>query len=306
MRHFDLADGQELFVKTVKTPKRYPTRALSVGTNNIDVGLAAPAWAIARADTMVGFTQEDTGSSPRAYMASPSPDVNIRLRADSNPSETNNFDSYDLLQRPSRSSDAYLAPENFMTPYRSRYLWPFRATVGKKGQIEGLQTQATMPTLLNRADTDGDGLSGSEELALGSDGLPTDPWKVDTDGDTIGDALEYAAGPGPARRSSRTRTASGRTPRERTLISGRGVGRPRPMALVDAYVTIKLQSYGVVTHSRNYDPSSGQIFCCPYATVRDAKRRRLRQLHGGQPMPSHPERGYVWRFGSFEALRWSV
>ena len=45
-----LADGQELFVKTAKTPKRYPTRDwAAVYTEKVDLSLGSPAWAIARA-----------------------------------------------------------------------------------------------------------------------------------------------------------------------------------------------------------------------------------------------------------------
>ena len=45
-----LADGQELFVKTAKTPKRYPTRdRAAVYTEKVDLSLGSPAWAIARA-----------------------------------------------------------------------------------------------------------------------------------------------------------------------------------------------------------------------------------------------------------------
>ena len=49
--NFDgLADGQELFVKTAKTPKRYPTRDwAAVYTEKVDLSLGSPAWAIARA-----------------------------------------------------------------------------------------------------------------------------------------------------------------------------------------------------------------------------------------------------------------
>jgi len=43
------ADGQELVVATAKTPKRYPTRDLAAAdTEKLDLGLAAPAWALAK------------------------------------------------------------------------------------------------------------------------------------------------------------------------------------------------------------------------------------------------------------------
>lgn len=57
-----LADGQEMFVKSVKTPKRYPTRdQLWVSSDKIDLALGAPEWAIKGVDAMAGFTHEDIG-----------------------------------------------------------------------------------------------------------------------------------------------------------------------------------------------------------------------------------------------------
>jgi hypothetical protein len=39
-----LADGQELFVKTIKTPKRYSTDVFTnVATDSIDPSVSAPA-----------------------------------------------------------------------------------------------------------------------------------------------------------------------------------------------------------------------------------------------------------------------
>lgn len=63
---------------------------------------------------------------------------------------------------------------------------------GITGQIEYVQVQVTVRTLLNRADTDGDGLNDSEELNLGSDGFSRDPWKRDTDRDVVRDDVDLA------------------------------------------------------------------------------------------------------------------
>jgi hypothetical protein len=188
-----LADGQELFVKSVKTPKRYPTQDSSVVvTDKVDLALGAPGWAVRGIDAMVGFTHEDMGQlSAYLYRTSgTSYDKSMTLRLFGNAGEVNNFTSYDLLQKPPISG-AWLAVDDFLTG-RTWYVSAYDATVGKKGQIEYLQMQVTVHTLPNRADTDSDGLNDSEELNLGADGFTTDPWKADTDGDGVGDALEYA------------------------------------------------------------------------------------------------------------------
>ena len=107
----------------------------------------------------------------------------VTLRLNGNAGQANNFTSVDLLQRSAIGGD-WLAPEDLAASGRTWYLQAFNGTIGKKGQIEYLQLQATVHTLPNRADTDVDGLNDSEELNLGSDGFQTDPWKLDTDGDT--------------------------------------------------------------------------------------------------------------------------
>lgn len=172
-----LADGQELFVKSVKTPKRYPTRDQQyVETDRINPGLGAAPWAIQSVQAMVGFTHEDMGQiSSTLYSSGPSPNWNVALRTYGNFGEANNFTSYDLLQR---IGAAWLAPEDFVVPGRSSYLSAYDKTLGTVGQVEYLQLQVMVRTLPNRADTDADGLNDSKELNLGSDGFATDPWKA--------------------------------------------------------------------------------------------------------------------------------
>ena len=103
-----LADGQELFVKSVKTPKRYPTGVFTtVNTDAIDPAVRAPAWAIARVDAMVGFTHPDMGElSATLYSAGPSPNVNVLLRAYTNAGEANKHH----VRRPAQSADRERLP----------------------------------------------------------------------------------------------------------------------------------------------------------------------------------------------------
>ncbi len=94
-----------------------------------------------------------------------------------------------FLQKPSPGC-SQLALEDLVTPSRTWYVKAYDSTVNKNGQIEYLQTQVTLHTLPNRADTDSDGLNDSEEMNLGSDGFSTDLWKIDTDGDLWSDGYE--------------------------------------------------------------------------------------------------------------------
>lgn len=60
-----LADGQELFVKTAKTPKRYPARdRAAVYTEKVDLSLGSPAWAIARAVRPIRLTDNTRSREP--------------------------------------------------------------------------------------------------------------------------------------------------------------------------------------------------------------------------------------------------
>src|SRR6266545_1621820 len=193
-----LADGQELFVKSVKTPKRYPTRdSDSVATDKVDLALGGPGWAIKGIDAMVGFTHEDMGQlSAYLYRTSgASYDRSMTLRLFGNSGQVNNFTSYDLRQKPALGGN-WLSVEDFPAG-RTWYLSAYDQTVGKVGAIEYLQMQVTVHTLPNRADTDADGLNDSEELNLGSDGFSTDPWKTDTDGDSLPDNEYFTKGTSP-------------------------------------------------------------------------------------------------------------
>ncbi len=193
-----LADGQELFVKSVKTPKRTPTKdQVWVSSDKVDLALGVPAWAITRIDAMVGFTHEDMGQLEASLKrwTGTTDDLTVQLRMYGNVGQSNNFTSYDLLQKP--SSGAQLAREDVVLGGRTWYVKAYDATVNKKGQIEYLQFQITVRTLPNRADTDADGLNDSEELNLGSDGFATDPWKADMDGDTLADNEYTTKGTSP-------------------------------------------------------------------------------------------------------------
>jgi hypothetical protein len=167
-------------VKSVKTPKRYPTRdQMSAYTDPLGLGLAVPGWAIARVDGMVGFTHEDMGQLS-AYLyrtagAVTSFDKTVTLRLNGNAGQANNFTSYELLQRPATAGDAWLTPEDLVASGRTWFVGAADSAFGKKGQVEYLQIQVTVRTLPNRADTDADGLNDSEEMNLGADGFPTTP-----------------------------------------------------------------------------------------------------------------------------------
>lgn len=194
-----LADGQELFAKTVKTPLRYPTKdQLWVSTDKIDLGLGVPAWAIQGVQAMVGFTHGDMGQVAAWLERSTgtSDDLGVQLRQYGNAGQFSNFTSYDLFQKPSLAGNQ-LARDDLVTAGRTWYVKAYDSTAGKGGQIEYLQIQVTVHTLPNRADTDGDTLNDSEELNLGSDGFQTNPWKADTDGDTLADNEYFTKGTSP-------------------------------------------------------------------------------------------------------------
>src|SRR6266571_5411237 len=190
--------GQELFVKSVKTPKRTPTRdQLWASSDKIDLGLGVPGWAIASVTAMVGFTHEDMGQVA-AWLerwTGSADDLGVLLRQYGNAGQSNNFTSYDLLQKP--SSGSQLAREDLVLAGRTWYVKAYDSTINKVGAAEYLQIQVTVHTLPNRADTDADGLNDSEEMNLGSDGFRTDPWKADTDGDTLPDTEYTTRGTSP-------------------------------------------------------------------------------------------------------------
>lgn len=175
-------------MKTVKTPKRYPTKdAQNVETDRVNLSLVVPAWAIKGADAMVGFTHEDIGqiiASLRRWTGT-ADDAILTLRSNSNAGETNNFTSYDLLQKPALGGP-WFTPADFTLTGRTWYLRATDSSAANTGQVEYLQIQVTVRTLPNRADADSDGLNDSKEPNLGSDGFQTDPWKEDTDGDVTG------------------------------------------------------------------------------------------------------------------------
>ncbi len=183
-----LADGQELYTYTVKTPLRYPIPdSSSTMTDPLTISLGAPAWAIGNALAMAGITHADMGEvSDNLYFRSGVKAVqsfNLKL-AGSNAGQANNFTSYDLFQLGlSRSTLAASLGNAYLIAWDN---WGD----GKKGQVEYVQLQFTVHLLPNRADTDGDGLNDSEEVNLGHDGFVTNPWKADTDSDGIPDGLE--------------------------------------------------------------------------------------------------------------------
>ena len=188
-----LSDGQELFVKTAKTPKRYPIQNQTWAfTDNVDLGLGGPAWAIRSMDLMVGWTHPDMGQLQTIldHYRNGLVERQLTLRSYQNAGEANNFTSYDLLNKG-------VLPSEF-TSGGVWYLQSWDKTAdSKKGQMEYMQFQITVHTLPNRADTDADGLNDSEELNLGSDGFSTDPWKTDTDGDSLPDNEYFTKGTSP-------------------------------------------------------------------------------------------------------------
>ncbi len=170
-------------MKTGKTARRYPIpNQLWAFTDNVDLGLGVPAWAIRSMDLMVGWTHPDMGQLQTIldHYRNGLVERQLTLRSYQNAGEANNFTSYDLLNKG-------VIPSEF-TSGGVWYLQSWDKTAdSKKGQMEYMQLQITVHTLPNRADADADGLNDSEELNLGSDGFSTDPWKADTDGDGLAD-----------------------------------------------------------------------------------------------------------------------
>jgi len=110
-------------VKSVKTPKRYPMKDLmSVHKDRLDLGLAAPAWAIQGVQAMVGFTHEDMGQMD-AWLArwiGTMDDMSWLTQATpSNSGEANNFTSYDLLQGSPLSSTWFVRED--LVPHGLRF-----------------------------------------------------------------------------------------------------------------------------------------------------------------------------------------
>jgi len=185
-----LADGQELFVKSVKTPKRYPIpNQLWTFTDNVDVGLGVPAWAIRSLDLMVGWTHPDMGQLQTIldHYRNGLVERQLTLRSYANLGEANNFTSYDMLNMGVLPSEFTSGGVWYLQSWDQS--WDKTAD-SKKGQMEYMQFQIIVHTLPNRADTDADGLNDSEEINLGSDGYATDPWKADTDADGWSDGYE--------------------------------------------------------------------------------------------------------------------
>jgi len=159
------ADGQELYVKSIKTPKRYPIKDLgSTATDFLAWGLSAPGWSIARADAMVGVTHPDMGDvkTELVVMKGGAYDRTLLLKDfPANDNEANNFTSYDLFSLGFVREDVANAAETLYTRATD-------STTGRLGQIEYTQLQVVVHTLPNRADSDADGLSDFEELTPGS------------------------------------------------------------------------------------------------------------------------------------------
>lgn len=59
----NMPDGQELLVKTIKVPKRYPIPGTPsfAETEHLSWGLKAPGWAISRVEAQIGYTHPDMG-----------------------------------------------------------------------------------------------------------------------------------------------------------------------------------------------------------------------------------------------------
>ncbi|HYV08829.1 MAG TPA: LamG-like jellyroll fold domain-containing protein, partial [Thermoplasmata archaeon] len=185
-----LADGQELFVKSMKTPKRYPIPDYSgvpgiASTASMAAQLSAPAAFLASATAMVGITHTFMGDLiVEVHHVVGGTDLKYVVRSRIGGSTDNNFTSYDMLNAPlSRDRQDFVKSDPW-------YLLVSDNAWADTGVIEYLQIQLLVHTLPNRADTDGDGLNDSEEINLGSDGFATDPWKADTDADGWSDGYE--------------------------------------------------------------------------------------------------------------------
>jgi hypothetical protein len=132
-------------------------------------------------------------------------DGSTRLRDFSSSTETSNFTSYDLLQKPAFAGYSWFNPYDFLKPARSWYLQVYDSDsqgAWKEGHIEYLSIMVMMHTRPDRADTDGDGLNDSEEVNLGLDGFATDSWKTDTDGDGLADNEYFVKGTDPTRKDT--------------------------------------------------------------------------------------------------------
>ena len=180
-----LADGSELVVKSVRTANRTPVPDLQgTGSDPMVLAPSGPAWALASATLMMGFTHPDMGDvTAEVVDTAPSPYGRyVPLRDYENAGEANNFTSYDLVSLGCpRDELAYGGPWS---------VYAYDRAAGRTGQTEYAQIQVTRHTLPNRADTDGDGLNDSEEVNLGADGYATNPWLADTDADGVTDGLE--------------------------------------------------------------------------------------------------------------------
>ncbi len=182
-----LADGQELYTVSVKTPVRYPIPdSGSTTTDSLAISLGAPSWVVSKALAMVGITHPDMGQvSDSLYFRSGAKSLqSFNLKpSGTNAGQANNFTSFDLFQ-------LGLGRSSLAASLANAYAVAWDNSIGKKGQVEYLQLQFTVHLLPNRADTDRDGLNDSEEVNLGTDGYITNPWKADTDGDGIPDGVE--------------------------------------------------------------------------------------------------------------------
>jgi len=170
----------ELFVKSVKTPKRtsLPDQRWTY-SDAMTLPGGGPAWAVASAMLMTGMTHPDMGQvEARLVDSAPSPyGRSVVLRAYANAGQANNFTSYDLTNLG--------VPRDELVLGGPWYAYAYDRTAGRTGQIEYAQIQVTMHTMPNRADTDSDGLNDSEEINFGSDGFATNPWVADSDADGI-------------------------------------------------------------------------------------------------------------------------
>jgi len=262
-----LADGQELFVKSVKTPKRYPIpdrTAFADGSAWTPVlvpGIAAPAAMVSGAIAMVGITHELMGDLQvdlhRTYGAT-NDTFTLRPRT-SWDSSSNNFTSYDLLDLTGLSREDFTLGKGWALHVLDKMRYD-------TGQIEYLQVQTTVRTYPNRADTDGDGLNDSEELNLGTDGFQTDPWTADTDGDSVPDPLEYSGWS----RSGSTYVANPSgfhtSPvRDDSDLDGTPDGADR-WPLQDVYVSVYVGPFQLVTQSVEMTT----LKAYPYAVIEDS------------------------------------
>jgi hypothetical protein len=258
-----LADGQELYTYTVKTPSRYPIAdGSSSATDAVAISLGAPAWAITKAIVMVGVTHPDMGQvSDNLYFRSGTKSLPwfVLKSSGSNAGQSNNFTSYDLFQ-------LGVSRTTLIASQANGYLIAWDGSSdGKKGQIEYVQVQITVHTLPNRAETDRDGLNDSEEVNLGRDGFATNPWNADTDGDGISDGLE-AGGWSWSGSTIVSDPAGFKTDPTRADTDRDGVPDGRDRApLGDAFVRITFQS--AIIYGGTDDDTTPSAFE-PFASVK--------------------------------------